>query len=74
MSRQHAVAPAEVLDPVCGMTITPEDAVGHLDHRGQTYYFCSQSCVDQFRANPDRFLKAADKPPAASSANSALTR
>src|SRR6516225_3591393 len=51
-----AVTPAEVLDPVCGMTIAPEDAVGHLEHKGQTYYFCSQSCLDQFRATPEAFL------------------
>jgi Cu+-exporting ATPase len=50
-----AVAPAEVLDPVCGMTISPDDAVGHVDHKGQTYYFCNQSCLEQFRADPGRF-------------------
>ncbi len=51
-----AVAPIEVLDPVCGMTISTADAVGHLDYRGQTYYFCSQSCLDRFRATPEAFL------------------
>jgi Cu+-exporting ATPase len=51
-----AVAPAEVLDPVCGMTISPDDAVGHVDYNGQTYYFCNQSCLDQFRATPEAFL------------------
>jgi Cu+-exporting ATPase len=56
--RHTAVAPAEVLDPVCGMTISPNDAVGHVDHNGKTYYFCSQSCLDQFKADPDRFLTA----------------
>ena len=51
-----AFAPAEVLDPVCGMTISPDDAVGHVDYKGQTYYFCSQSCIEQFRATPAAFL------------------
>ncbi len=51
-----AVTPAEVLDPVCGMTISPEDAVGHVDYKGRAYYFCSQSCLDQFRATPVIFL------------------
>jgi P-type Cu+ transporter len=59
-----AVAPAEVLDPVCGMTISPDDAVGHVDHKGNTYYFCSQGCLDQFKADPDRFLTP-DRPVAA---------
>jgi Cu+-exporting ATPase len=38
------------------MTISPDDAVGHVDYKGQTYYFCSQSCLDQFRATPEAFL------------------
>jgi P-type Cu+ transporter len=58
MSTHHhaAVAPPEVLDPVCGMTIAPEDAVGHVDYRGQTYYFCSQGCLERFTANPAAFI------------------
>ncbi|HEU4693348.1 MAG TPA: heavy metal translocating P-type ATPase, partial [Vicinamibacterales bacterium] len=38
------------------MTISPDDAVGHVDYNGQTYYFCSQGCLDQFRATPEAFL------------------
>jgi Cu+-exporting ATPase len=38
------------------MTISPDDAVGKVDHKGQTYYFGSQSCLDQFRATPEAFL------------------
>jgi P-type Cu+ transporter len=54
----HAIpAPDEVVDPVCGMTITPADAVGHAGHEGQTYYFCSQSCLERFRADPPEFLE-----------------
>jgi P-type Cu+ transporter len=61
-SHNHpATAPAEVLDPVCGMTISPDDAVGHVEHKGHSYYFCSQSCLDQFAADPDRFLSP-DRP------------
>ena len=56
-SHNHATAAAaEVLDPVCGMTISPDDAVGHVDHKGSTYYFCSESCLEQFRANPAAFI------------------
>jgi P-type Cu+ transporter len=59
-----AVAPVEVLDPVCGMTISPDDAVGRVDHKGQTYYFCSESCLEQFKADPERFLSDRPKPAA----------
>ncbi len=43
-------------DPVCGMTVTPGDATGSLDHAGRTYLFCSDRCLDKFRAEPDRYL------------------
>ena len=52
-----AVTPAEVLDPVCGMTIAPDDAVGHVEHKGQTYYFCSTSCKTKFDNNPSQYAK-----------------
>src|SRR5262249_53160053 len=51
-------APSEVVDPVCGMTISPEDAVGHVDYKGQRYFFCAESCLEQFRDAPERFLGA----------------
>ena len=53
---------AEVVDPVCGMTIAPEDAVGQVEHTGQTYYFCNDSCLDQFKADPERFLQPSSAP------------
>ncbi len=43
-------------DPVCGMTIDPATAAGHVEYAGQTYYFCSTGCVTKFRANPDRYV------------------
>jgi Cu+-exporting ATPase len=55
----------DVVDPVCGMTITPEDAVGQVGHRGQTYYFCAESCLERFRANPDQFVGEGPRPTAA---------
>jgi Cu+-exporting ATPase len=57
---QHAEMPnaTEVIDPVCGMTIAPSEAVGHLDYQGHTYYFCSTSCLQRFQADPKPFLSA----------------
>ena len=46
-------------DPVCGMTVDPGKAAGSLEYNGQTYYFCSTSCREKFRAEPERFLSAA---------------
>ena len=57
MSTHPATKPAEVLDPVCGMTITPGDAAGHVDYKGQTYYFCSATCQERFQVDPETFLR-----------------
>ena len=48
----------QVVDPVCGMTIEPADAVGHEEYKGRTYYFCSDDCLKRFRGEPERFLQA----------------
>jgi Cu+-exporting ATPase len=56
LNQPAAPVPVEVVDPVCGMTIAPDDAVGHLEHDGQTFYFCAENCLEQFRADPERFL------------------
>ncbi len=45
-----------VRDPVCGMEIEPQSAFAHREHMGQMYYFCSQSCVDQFGKDPHRYV------------------
>jgi Uncharacterized conserved protein len=39
-------------DPVCGAPIEPEKALYTSDWRGQTYYFCSAACKEQFDLNP----------------------
>ncbi|HEX6156817.1 MAG TPA: heavy metal translocating P-type ATPase [Burkholderiales bacterium] len=44
------------IDPVCGMTVNPATAAGHVDYRGKTYHFCSQHCVHAFKADPEKFL------------------
>jgi len=37
-----------VQDPVCGMTIDPAQAFATRTYGGETLYFCSQRCVQQF--------------------------
>ena len=46
----------DVVDPVCGMTISPADSVGEVEHGGHTYYFCNDSCLERFKANPQQFV------------------
>ncbi len=53
-----------VIDPVCGMTINAESAADRQVRDGQTYYFCSRHCADNFRSEPTRYLsgKAGNRP------------
>src|SRR5215831_4412500 len=48
-------------DPVCDMNVDPATARGSVEYKGQTYYFCSQHCVERFNADPEKYL--APKPP-----------
>jgi Cu+-exporting ATPase len=52
-----ASAGGTVLDPVCGMEISRQDAVGSYVHEGQEYFFCNPSCLEKFRANPSQYLR-----------------
>lgn len=42
-------------DPVCGMDVDPGSAAAHHEHAGKTYYFCSNGCLEKFKASPDRY-------------------
>ncbi|MBS2132160.1 YHS domain-containing protein (plasmid) [Burkholderia thailandensis] len=43
-------------DPVCGMQIDTQQAAATEVVGDQTYYFCSASCHDKFRASPDKYV------------------
>lgn len=38
------------------MNVDPGRAAGTVEHAGQTYYFCSTSCVAKFKADPKKYL------------------
>lgn len=48
--------PAEVIDPVCGMTVTAEESNRPFEHEGNTYYFCAPGCRAAFEKNPTAYL------------------
>jgi xanthine dehydrogenase accessory factor len=52
---------AEAVDPVCGMTVTPNASTLHLEHDGVTYYFCCSGCHRAFSDNPHKYVKAATR-------------
>ncbi len=48
----HLVKYAKVVDIVCGMELDPAKIKGAVEHQGETYYFCSDSCRKHFVENP----------------------
>jgi Cu+-exporting ATPase len=46
--------PKSEIDPVCGMAVDPATAAGRYDYKGTTYYFCARSCLETFKADPER--------------------
>jgi len=52
-----ATAPAEAVDPVCGMTVDAGPASYPLEHEGVTYYFCRADCRREFEASPAAYVK-----------------
>jgi P-type Cu+ transporter len=46
-------------DPVCGMTVDSDTAVGPETEGGRNYYFCSETCRSRFHANPSAYLGSA---------------
>jgi len=46
----------KVTDPVCGMQIDSESAVGQVEWQGHNYYFCGTGCKAGFECEPQRFV------------------
>ncbi len=42
-------------DPVCGMTVDPENTDHRSVHDRRTYYFCSAGCKEIFEKDPDKY-------------------
>jgi xanthine dehydrogenase accessory factor len=51
-----AAAPANAVDPICGMTVAALDTVLHVDHDSQRFWFCGPGCRDAFVADPTSAL------------------
>jgi len=46
-----------VVDPVCKMKIDPDMAYSKIEYEGQTFYFCSKVCEEEFKKNPKKYVK-----------------
>ncbi|MDZ4228960.1 MAG: metalloregulator ArsR/SmtB family transcription factor [Patescibacteria group bacterium] len=45
----------QVVDPVCGMKLSPQIASFTLKASGKTHYFCASGCLKKFKKEPRRF-------------------
>lgn len=52
----------QAVDPVCKMTVDPDQAAATAEYQGQTYYFCAQGCKAAFEKDPDAYLVGASEP------------
>jgi YHS domain-containing protein len=44
------------IDPVCGMNVEPEKAVGQSEYQGEKYYFCCSECKRLFDLDPTNYV------------------
>jgi len=44
-----------IFDPVCGMDVTEFSGRTTISHKGETFYFCGEGCLDRFKRNPEKF-------------------
>jgi len=49
------VPPKQDIDPVCGRTVTTENAKPSV-YAGSVYYFCSRECREVFEAAPRHYM------------------
>ncbi len=48
-------------DPVCGMSFRDEEAEATFVHKGKTYFFCSQTCKEEFEQSPEDFIEEEER-------------
>ena len=49
------------MDLVCGMEVDERAAPAQTEYEGRTYYFCSNSCKQDFLESPERYLEGEEE-------------
>lgn len=52
------------IDPVCHMSVDPDNAAAHRSYKGMDYWFCNTGCARSFDEDPKRYLPASIEHPA----------
>jgi len=58
------------IDPVCGMTVDTESTHTRYDYEGETYFFCSEHCLEEFRKDPKHYINLKNLKPILNPINS----
>ena len=53
---KKADKPEKAKDPVCGLMVDKDPKLS-TTYKGDTYYFCSRADLDEFKKNPDKYVK-----------------
>ena len=53
---RKAEKPERAKDPVCGLTVDKDPKLS-TSFKGETYYFCSKTDLDEFKKNPEKYVK-----------------
>jgi Cu+-exporting ATPase len=53
---KKAEKPEKAKDPVCGLMVDKDPKLSAA-HKGETYYFCSRADLDEFKKNPEKYVK-----------------
>ncbi|MFQ6671837.1 MAG: YHS domain-containing protein [Candidatus Tectimicrobiota bacterium] len=48
-------------DPVCGAAVDEASAPASTEYKGETFYFCSQACLQAFKEDAEPFLDESPK-------------
>jgi Cu+-exporting ATPase len=52
-------AMGKYIDAVCKMRVSPEHSAGKYVYKDETFYFCSNGCLNKFKQNPKKYLEPA---------------
>lgn len=47
----------QLIDPICGMHLDPEEAPAVATYGNRSYYFCSDTHRDEFLRDPETYVK-----------------
>ena len=53
---KKAPPPETAKDPVCGLVVEKNPDLS-VNHKGETYYFCSRADMEKFKKEPDKYAK-----------------